>query len=74
VVARLLTLPAAAGVLIRPAADCPIGRINDRFRVQIELLAPNASALATLIAAGRSAGAIVPSDHLAVDVDPVALL
>jgi primosomal protein N' (replication factor Y) len=74
VVARLLTLPAAAGVLIRPAADCPIGRINDRFRVQIELLAPTASALATLIAAGRSAGAIVPSDHLAVDVDPVALL
>jgi primosomal protein N' len=74
VVQRLLTLPSAAGVLIRPAADCPIARINDRFRVQIELLAPTASALQQLIAAGRSCGAIVPSDHLAVDVDPVALL
>lgn len=74
VVARLLTLPAASGVLIRPAADCPIARISDRFRVQVELLAPTATALQQLIAAGRSAGAIVPSDHLAVDVDPVALL
>jgi hypothetical protein len=37
-------------------------------------LAPTAAALQQLIAAGRSAGAIVPSDQLAVDVDPVALL
>jgi primosomal protein N' (replication factor Y) len=74
VVTRLLALPAAAGVLIRPAADCPIARINDRFRVQVELLAPTAAALQQLIAAGRSSGVIVPSDQLAVDVDPVALL
>ncbi len=70
----LKSLPDAAGVDVRPAADCPLARVNDRFRVQVELVAANAGLLQQLVAAGRTLGCLTPGEQLAIDIDPVALL
>lgn len=67
-------LPEAAAARIPAPTPCPLRRIADRFRVQVEILAPGAEPLAVLVAAARRARIIVPGAALAVDVDPVALL
>ena len=70
----LRALPESAGVDIRNPAPCPIARIADRWRVQIELLSDGPGGIQRLLAAARSRGALRPGEHVAVDVDPVALL
>jgi len=65
---------AAAEVELRGPAPCPIARIAGRHRIQIELLAPSAGAIQTLLQDARRAGHLRPGEGLAVDVDPVALL
>ncbi len=70
----LAALDAARDAEVKEPAPCPIARIADRWRIQIEVIAPTAPALQKLIAQGRNAGIIVPGEIVAVDVDPVALL
>ena len=67
----------SAGVRVRGPAVCPIARIADFHRQQIELhVAPPAGAadLQRLLTSVRNAGLLVSDTHTAVDVDPVALL
>ncbi len=67
-------LPAAASVIIRDPAPCPIARIADRWRIQIEILADSPARLQQLLAAARTLAILTPGEVIAVDVDPVALL
>ena len=62
---------------VRGPSVCPIARIADHHRQQIELLvSPPAGAadLQRLLTAVRNRGLLVSDTHTAVDVDPVALL
>jgi len=52
----------------------PIERIAGFFRVQIEIIASDAGRLQRLLGAARRRGALRSDAHMAVDVDPVALL
>ncbi|MSR29522.1 MAG: primosomal protein N' [Phycisphaerales bacterium] len=72
--ADLTRVDAAREIEVRGPAPCPIARIADRWRFQIELIAPTAAILQRMLAASRSAGILVPGETVAVDVDPVALL
>ena len=64
----------------RPAVDvagpapCPIARIADRWRMQVEITAPGAAELGRFLTASRNAGLLRPGEAMAVDVDPVALM
>ncbi len=70
----VFALPEARNASISEPAPCAIARIADRWRIQIEIVAPDAVGLQRILAAARNAGAIVPGERVAVDVDPVALL
>jgi hypothetical protein len=48
--------------------------VSDRFRMQVEILAPDAAALQRLVTAARNAGAFPGGEVAAIDVDPTALL
>jgi primosomal protein N' (replication factor Y) len=61
-------------IRLRGPAPCPISRIGGRYRQQIELIAPTARDLQTLLAAARSRGWIKSDAMMAIDVDPLALL
>ena len=63
-----------APVRIRGPMPCPIARIADHHRQQIELLAPSAHALQQLLTALRNAGELRSDAQTAIDVDPVQLL
>lgn len=74
---RALAERAAAmnqSVRVRGPAPCPIARIADKYRVQIEILTPSAVVMQQLLAAARSEGLIHSAADLVVDVDPLALL
>lgn len=73
-VRALAALPESQGVDLRGPSPCPIARIADRWRMQVEAFADTPAPLQRLLAAGRSAGVVRPSDRLAVDMDPVALM
>jgi primosomal protein N' (replication factor Y) len=61
-------------VRLRGPAPCPIARIADKHRQQIEILAPTAAAMQRFLTLARGAGLIKSSEEMAVDVDPSALL
>jgi len=64
-------------VLLRGPMPCPIARIANFHRQQIELLAPPpdaASRLQKLLTALRNARLLISDARTAVDVDPVSLL
>ncbi|MEM1212660.1 MAG: primosomal protein N' [Planctomycetota bacterium] len=63
-----------AQVRVRGPMPCPIARVADHFRVQVELLGPSAAGLQRVMTALRNAGELVSDAHTAVDVDPIALL
>jgi primosomal protein N' (replication factor Y) len=65
---------AGEAVRVRGPAPCPIARIAGKHRQQIELLAPSAGVMQTLLAAARSEGVIKAGAAMAIDVDPIALL
>jgi len=67
-------LPESKGCDIRGPHPCPVTRVADRFRMQVEIFAADAAALQRLITAARNAGAFPSGERAAVDVDPVALL
>jgi primosomal protein N' (replication factor Y) len=62
------------GVHLRGPMACPIARVADYFRHQIEMTAPAAGQLQTLLAALRRDRLLISDSRTAVDVDPVALL
>jgi primosomal protein N' (replication factor Y) (superfamily II helicase) len=70
----IAALPETAECSVRGPHPCPVTRVADRFRMQVEILAPDAAALQRLITAARNAGAFPSGEVAAVDVDPVALL
>ncbi|MEM6459571.1 MAG: primosomal protein N' [Planctomycetota bacterium] len=65
------------GVRVRGPAVCPIARLADHHRHQIELISPppgGAAALQKLLTDLRNAGRLISDTHTAVDVDPLNLL
>jgi primosomal protein N' (replication factor Y) len=70
----MAALPEASGCAVRGPHPCPITRVSDRFRMQVEVLAPDAAALQRLVTAARNAGTFPSGEVAAVDVDPVALM
>jgi len=63
-----------APVRIRGPMPCPIARVAEFHRQQIELLAPDAAKLQKLLTAARNAKGLRSDARTAVDVDPVSLL
>ncbi|MEM6553297.1 MAG: primosomal protein N' [Planctomycetota bacterium] len=63
-----------AEVRVRGPMPCPIARVADHYRVQVELIGPSAGGLQRVMTALRNAGELVSDAHTAVDVDPIALL
>ena len=64
-------------VRLRGPAPCPIARIAEHHRFQLELLASPpepAARLQKLLTAVRNTGLLTSDAHTAIDVDPVALL
>ncbi|MGA1709172.1 MAG: hypothetical protein ACO4CI_10845, partial [Phycisphaerales bacterium] len=72
--ARLASLPESAGIELRGPSPCPIARISNRYRLQIEVLADDAAVIQRLLQRARAERWIRPGEKMAVDVDPVALL
>lgn len=65
------------GIRLRGPSACPLSRIADHYRHQIELIAPPPEAagkLQKLMTALRNARLLKSDAHTAVDVDPVALM
>src|SRR5678815_5383438 len=77
-VARLLTEIAGqfpeGQIRLRGPAPCPIARIADKHRQQIEIIAPNAATMQAFLAKARNAGVLKSDTDMAIDVDPIALL
>ena len=59
---------------VRGPAPCPIARIADSFRFQVEVIAPSASRLQALLSTAREQLLLEPADRISVDVDPQSLL
>ncbi len=64
----------STGVRMRGPSPCPIARIAEFHRQQIELIAPDAGRLQKLMTALRNARLLKSDARTAVDVDPVSLL
>ncbi len=62
------------GVRIRGPAACPIARIAEFHRLQIELIAKDAATIQKLMTALRNARLLKSDNHVAIDVDPVSLM
>ena len=65
---------AAEDTRVRGPAPCPIARIADSFRFQVEVIAPSASRLQALLGEARQQLLFEPSNRISVDVDPQSLL
>ena len=61
-------------VRLRGPMPCPIARIADHHRIQIELMADTAGPLQKLLTALRNTRLLISDAQTAVDVDPVSLL
>lgn len=65
------------GVRLRGPSVCPIARLADHHRQQIELIASppqGATSIQKLLTALRNQRLLISDTHTAIDVDPVALL
>ncbi|MGB0768487.1 MAG: replication restart helicase PriA [Phycisphaeraceae bacterium] len=62
------------GVHLRGPFPCPIARVADHHRYEVQLLAKSASPLQRLMTELRNRGKLISDQHTAVDVDPVSLL
>lgn len=65
---------ADSAIRIRGPAPCPIARIADKHRIQIEILAESAVVLQQFLTAARRETLIKSDAEMVVDVDPIALL
>lgn len=61
-------------VRLRGPMPCPIARVAEHHRQQIELIAPDAATLQQLLTTARNAKLLHADATMAVDVDPVSLL
>jgi primosomal protein N' (replication factor Y) len=61
-------------IVIRGPVPCPIARIADSWRQQIEVYAPSASRLQTLLATARKQLLLEPASRFQIDVDPRNML
>jgi len=63
---------------VRGASPCPITRIANRYRHQVEVFAPNAAELSRFLTRARNdglfSGRLSLGEDLAIDVDPVSLM
>jgi primosomal protein N' len=59
---------------MRGPAPCPIARLSDKHRHQIELTAPSAGDMQRFMTRARNEGILRPGASMVVDVDPIALL
>ncbi len=64
----------ALNAKIRDPAACPLSRIADHHRVQVEVITSTAAVMQRLLTEARNRGGLVSDAKTAVDVDPVALL
>lgn len=62
------------GVRVRGPQPCPIARVADHYRFEMQLLAPTAAPIQKLMTELRNHGKLISDLHTAVDVDPVSLL
>ncbi len=62
------------GVRLRPPAPCPIARIADHHRYQLELIAPTAGVMQQLLTQLRNAKRLLSDHQTAIDIDPTSLL
>ena len=60
--------------MIEGPAACPISRVAGRYRVALDLMSPDPRVLQRVMTGVRRMGLLTSDTHLAVDVDPVALL
>jgi len=61
-------------VRLEEPTPCPIARVADYYRHQVEMIANSPGVLQKLLAALRQDRLLISDMHTAVDVDPVALL
>lgn len=61
-------------IRLRGPAPCPIARIADKHRQQIEIFAPGAGLMQQFLARARNATLLKSDADMAIDVDPIALL
>jgi len=74
-IARALAPTAESkGISMRGPSPCPLARLQDKWRFQIELLAEGPRPLQELLAEARSRAIVRPGEDLQVDVDPVSLM
>jgi primosomal protein N' (replication factor Y) len=59
---------------LRGPAPCPIARIADKHRQQVEVIGTTAASIQKMLAEARSLGIIRAGADLAIDVDPIALM
>ena len=62
------------GVRVRGPQPCPIARVADHHRFEIQLLAEKPGPIQRLMTELRNHGKLISDQHTAVDVDPVSLL
>ena len=61
-------------VLLRGPMPCAISRIDDHYRIAVELTAATRGEIQRVLQAARAAGLLISDRSTAVDVDPVSLL
>lgn len=71
--ARLRSI-AAPSIRVRGPAPCPISRVAGKHRRQIELMAPTARELQTVMTDARNRAWVKSDALMAIDIDPIALL
>ena len=59
---------------LRGPMTCPIARVADFHRQQLELIGPTAAGVQRLLTAARNRLGLVSDQHTAVDVDPTSVL
>lgn len=71
---RLRGLPECSAARVIGGTPCPLARVSEMFRHQVEIHSPTAAALSDILAAARNRGWLRLGEAMAVDVDPVSLL
>jgi primosomal protein N' (replication factor Y) len=64
----------SGGVVLRGPFPCPLSRVAQQHRIEIQLTAPTRGAIQALLQRVRAQGLLKSDAHTAVDVDPIALL
>jgi primosomal protein N' (replication factor Y) len=61
-------------IRLRGPSPCPIARIADKHRQQIEIIAPSAAMMQAFLSKARCGALLRSGTDMAIDVDPIALL